>query len=65
MHASVKAVLKCRRHIGDMGLTGKKDRNSPDHTAIYDFSTQSAENNYRNVKWQINLLYNYCHNTTL
>lgn len=52
MHASIKAVLTCRRHSGDMRLMGKKDINSPDHTAIYESSTQSAENNYTNVKWQ-------------
>lgn len=34
-----------------MGLMGQKDINSADHTAIYDSSTQSAENNYTNVKW--------------
>lgn len=65
MHASLQAVLKCGRHIGDMRLMGQKDINSPDHTAIYGSSTQSAENNYTNVTRQINLLDNYCHNATL
>lgn len=62
---TIKTVLNCGRHIEDMGLMGKKDINPCDHTAIYDSCTQSAENNYTNVKWQINLFYNYCHGTTL